>query len=61
MPAQSLPAPLWRGGYRRREPSLFLLALAGLLLRLRKDKPVSREVQVDGRVFPVPILGGLHH
>ena len=30
-------------------------------LSLRKDAPVPREVQVVGRVFPVPILGGLHH
>ena len=28
---------------------------------LHKDTPVPREVLAVGRVFSVPILGGLHH
>ncbi len=30
-------------------------------LSLNKDSPVSRAVEVVGRILPVPILGGLHH
>jgi transposase InsO family protein len=30
-------------------------------LSLNKDAPVPREVRAVGRVFPVPVLGGLHH
>src|SRR5664279_4585975 len=30
-------------------------------LSLNKDAPVPRAVQTVGRVFPAPILGGLHH
>ena len=30
-------------------------------LSLNKDAPVSRAVQAAGRIFPRPILGGLHH
>jgi hypothetical protein len=28
---------------------------------LNKDAPVSRSIQVVGRILPTPILGGLHH
>jgi transposase InsO family protein len=30
-------------------------------LSLRKDAPVSRDVQVRGRILAIPVLGGLHH
>ena len=30
-------------------------------LSLDKDSPASRAIEPSGRVFPVPILGGLHH
>jgi transposase InsO family protein len=30
-------------------------------LSLNKDSPISRAVEIVGRILPVPILGGLHH
>jgi Integrase core domain len=30
-------------------------------LSLNKDAPVSRAIQIVGRILAVPILGGLHH
>ncbi len=30
-------------------------------LSLNKDAPLSRPIQTIGRIFPRPILGGLHH
>ena len=30
-------------------------------LALNKDTPLSRAIQPDGRILPMPILGGLHH
>ena len=30
-------------------------------LALNKDAPLSRAIQRDGRILPMPILGGLHH
>jgi transposase InsO family protein len=30
-------------------------------LSLRKDVPISRDVQAHGRIIAIPILGGLHH
>jgi transposase InsO family protein len=30
-------------------------------LSLRKDAPIPRDVRTEGRILPLPILGGLHH
>jgi len=30
-------------------------------LSLNKDAPMPREVQIVGRIFAKPYLGGLHH
>jgi transposase InsO family protein len=30
-------------------------------LSLDKDAPVSRAIQTAGRIFALPVLGGLHH
>jgi transposase InsO family protein len=30
-------------------------------LSLQKDAPVRREVHRNGRIVPIPVLGGLHH
>jgi len=30
-------------------------------LSLAKDAPIPRCIQREGRVHPLPILGGLHH
>jgi hypothetical protein len=30
-------------------------------LSLNQDAPVSRAIEAVGRIFPTPVLGGLHH